>query len=190
MTRRTRTNPLAALLFAAALPLAACGTVAEEEESANPIEEFGTEVDGGNPGPDEAVTEDIKITALGLEYPDDGLWQEGDDVLLYAAIANTGTTGDQLVEVTSDAFADATLTALDGTEGAIDVPEEDNVYLEPDGPPSVLLTGLATELRSSESVPVTFVFEQAGEVTMEAPVVSSPPGEGGFEAPEDPTPED
>ncbi|MGY2005050.1 copper chaperone PCu(A)C [Blastococcus sp. SYSU DS1024] len=187
MTRRTRTHPFAALLFAATLPLAACGGVADEEESANPIEEIGTEVDGGNPGPDTAVTEDISITALGLAYPEDGVWEVGEDVQLYAAITNTGTTGDQLVEVRGEDFAGAELTALDGTDGAIDVPEEDNVYLEPEGPPSVVLTDLGTDLRSSQSIPVTFVFEQAGEVTMEAPVVSSPPGQGDFGAPEDPT---
>lgn len=190
MTRRTRTNPLAALLLAAALPLAACGGVAEEEESANPLEEFGTEVDGGNPGPDEAVTEDIKITALGLAYPEDGVWEVGEEVPLYAAIANTGSVGDQLVEVRSEAFAGAELVPLDGPAGTIEVPEDDNVYLEPEGPPSVILTGLSTDLRSSQSVPVTFVFEEAGEVTMEAPVVSEPPGQGDFDAPEDPTPED
>ena len=54
----------------------------------------------------------------------------------------------------------------------------------------MVLTGLDTTLRSSQSIPVTFVFEEAGEVTLEAPVVSSPPGEGGFTAPQDPTPED
>ncbi|MGY1828613.1 MULTISPECIES: copper chaperone PCu(A)C [unclassified Blastococcus] len=189
MTRRSRRHPFAALLFATALPLAACGTVAEEEESANPIEEFGTEVDGGNPGPDEAVTEDIKITALGLAYPEDEVWEVGEDVTLYAAIANTGTTGDQLIDVRGEDFAGAELTSLDGTDGAIDVPEEDNVYLEPEGPPSVVLTDLDTTLRSSQSIPVTFVFEEAGEITMEAPVVSAPPGQGDFEAPEDPTSE-
>jgi periplasmic copper chaperone A len=192
MTRRT--HPIAALLLAAALPLAACGGEGDVaspgvEDLDNPLDVPGDEVIGGNPGPDEAVTQDIKITALGLAFPEDGLWEVGEDVRLYAAIANTGTTGDQLVDVRSDAFGGAELIPLDGAAGAIDVPEEDNVYLEPEGPPSVLLTDLQTELRSSQSVPVTFVFDQAGEVTMDAPVVSEPPGQGDFEAPEDPTAE-
>ena len=34
------------------------------------------------------------------------------------------------------------------------------------------------------------VFEDAGEVTMEAPVAADPPGQGGFEAPQDPTDDD
>lgn len=202
--RRTRTHPLAALLFAAALPLAACGggDAAEDagvddvalddagvDDMDNPLDVPGDEVIGGNPGPDEAVTEDIKITALQLAYPDDGLWEEGAEVPLYAAIANTGVTGDRLVDVVGEDFADAELLAADGAAGAIEVAEDDNVYLEPEGPPSVVLTGLDTTLRSSQSIPVTFVFEEAGEVTLEAPVASSPPGQGDFTAPEDPTTE-
>ena len=189
MPRRPRTRPFAALLFAAALPLAACGDVADEEESANPIEEIGTEVDGGNAGADEAVTEDIKITALQLAFPEDGVWEEGEDVPLYAAIANTGITGDRLLEVRGEDFADAQLSALDGTDGAIEVNENDTVYLEPQGPPSVTLLDLDMSLRSSQSIPVTFVFEEAGEVTLDATVAADPPGQGDFSAPEDPTPD-
>ncbi|MGY1723933.1 copper chaperone PCu(A)C [Blastococcus sp. SYSU DS0533] len=194
MTRRTRRHPLAALLLATTLPLAACGGEGGADspgvdDQDNPLDVPGDEVIGGNPGPDEAATEDIKVTALQLAYPDDGVWEVGEDVQLYAAIANTGTTGDQLVEVRGDAFGGAELTPLDGAAGTIEVPEEDNVYLEPEGPPTVLLTDLSTELRSSQSIPVTFVFEQAGEVTLEAPVASEPPGQGDFEAPEDPTSE-
>ncbi|SFF65851.1 copper chaperone PCu(A)C [Blastococcus tunisiensis] len=183
----TRPHPVRTALTAAAcaavLPLAACS-------QDNPIENEGTEVIGGNAGADEAVTEDIKITALMLDYPGDGQWEEGEDVTLYAAITNTGTTADRLVDVTGEDFADAQLAALDGSDGAIEVPENDNVYLEPEGEPSVILQDLQTSLRSSQSIPVTFVFEEAGEVTMTATVSSSPPGEGDFEAPEDPTPEE
>ncbi|MGY2083328.1 hypothetical protein [Blastococcus sp. SYSU DS0539] len=192
--RRTRTHPLAALLFAAALPLAACGGGEDGgdvgvDDMDNPLDVPGDEVIGGNPGPDEAVTEDIKITALQLAYPEDGVWEQGEEVPLYAAIANTGVTGDRLIEVRGADFAGAELTGLEGTAGAIEVTEDDNVYLEPEGPPSVVLTDLDMSLRSSQSIPVTFVFEQAGEVTLEAPVASSPPGQGDFTAPEDPTTE-
>ena len=176
---------LAAVALAATLPLTAGG----QDEDA-PLEVPGDEVVGGNAGADEAVTEDIKITALQLAYPEDGQWEEGEEVPVYASITNTGTTADRLVDVTGPDFDEGLLTALDGTDGAIEVPEEDNVYLEPEGAPSVFLLDLQTSLRSSQSIPVTFVFEEAGEVTLEASVSSSPPGQGDFDAPEDPTPDD
>jgi periplasmic copper chaperone A len=185
-TPRPLRRTLAAAAFAATLPLAACGV----EEQDAPLEVPGDEVIGGNPGADEAVTEAIKVTGLQLAYPEDGVWEEGEQVPVYAAIANTGTTADRLVDVTGDDFGNAELVAPDDSSGAIEVPEEDNVYLEPEGPPSVLLLDLGTSLRSSQSIPLTFVFEEAGEVTLEASVASSPPGQGDFEAPEDPTPED
>lgn len=160
------------------LGLVGCGDVREDP----PV--------GGAAAPDETVTEDLEINSLELEFPEDGLYEEGDDVTLYAALTNTGRSSYRLIDVQGPDFEDARLVALDGTEGAIEVPSDDNVYLEPDGPASVVLLGLDTSLRSAQSVEVTFVFEDAGEVTMEAPVAADPPGQGGFEAPEDPSPED
>lgn len=176
---RTSRGRAAATVLAAAVVLTACG---EDDDG---------EIVGGAAAPDEAVTEDLKIAALQLEFPEDGLHEEGADVTLYAALTNTGTTAYQLVDVVGPDFADARLIALDGEDGTIEVPEEDNAYLEPEGPPSVVLEDLDTSLRSSQSIEVTFVFEDSdgdlGEVTMEAPVAASPPGQGDFRAPEDPT---
>lgn len=169
----------AAAILVTALALASCG-----EENADPTV-------GGAAAPDKAVTEDLKVAALQLEFPEDGVHEEGDDVTLYAALANTGTTDYSLVDVTGPDFADARLLALDGSAGAIEVPENDNTYLEPEGPPSVIPNDLDTALRSSRSIEVTFVFEDVDgdrvDVTMEAPVAADPPGQGGFQAPEDPS---
>ncbi|MGY1805140.1 copper chaperone PCu(A)C [Blastococcus sp. SYSU D00922] len=172
----------AAVGLVAALALTACN-------QDNPVANEGSEVEGGNAGADEAVTEDLKITALLLDYPADGQWEEGEEVRVFAAITNTGTTPYRLVDVTGEDFGDADLVGLDGSDGAIEIPEEDNVYLQPEGPPTVVLTDLETSLRSSQSIPVTFVFDDAGEVTMEASVASAPPGQGDFTAPQDPTDE-
>jgi copper(I)-binding protein len=176
-------SALGAVVLAVMLPLTACS-------QDNPAADEGTEVVGGNAAPDEAVTEDITITALKLAFPEDGIWEEGEDVPLYAAIANSGRTADRLVEVRGGDFEDAQLVGHDGTEGAIEVREDDNLYLEPDGPPSVLLLGIGTSLRSAQAIPITFVFEEAGEVTMEATVAPSSPAEGSFTTPQDPTSED
>ncbi len=173
-TRASRGWATSAILVTA-LALTSCG-----EENEDPIV-------GGAAAPDEAVTQDLKIAALQLEFPEDGVYEVGDDVTLYAALTNTGTTGYRLVDVVGSDFADARLIAVDGSEGAIEVPENDNTYLEPEGPPSVILQDLDTSLRSSQSIEVTFVFEDAGEITIEVPVAAPPPGQGGFQAPEDPT---
>jgi copper(I)-binding protein len=161
----------------AAVTLTACG-----EDDEGPIV-------GGAAAPDETVTEDLEVNSLQLAFPEDGLHEEGDDVTLYAALTNTGTTAYRLVDVVGPDFADASLVALDGSEGAIEVPENDNAYLQPEGPPSVILQDLETSLRSSQSIEVTFVFEGAGEITMEAAVAAESPADGSFEAPQDPTDE-
>jgi hypothetical protein len=179
-TPRPLRRTLAGAALAAVLPLTACS-------QDNPVANEGTEVPGGNAGRDVAVTEDITITGLRLAYPEDGQWEEGEDVPLHAAIANSGTFGDTLVDVRGRDFGDARLVDLAGREGEIDVTENDNVYLEPEGPPSVLLLDVGTSLRSSQSLSVTFVFEKAGEVTMDASVAASSPADGTFTSPQDPT---
>jgi membrane-associated phospholipid phosphatase len=113
----------AATVMAAAVLLTACG---EDDDG---------EIVGGAAAPDEAVTEDLKVTTLQLAFPEDGLHEEGADVPLYAALTNTGTTAYQLVDVVGPDFTDARLEALDGDDGTIEVPGNDNAYLEPRGAP-------------------------------------------------------
>lgn len=160
MTSRRR---LTALALAAALPLVACG-----EDEDNPLQDGEREVQGGAVGPDTPVNEDIKLLQVQLEYPLDGRYEEGEDASLYFAIANNGAEGDTLVDITGDDFSDATMA--DGGEISIEVPENDNLYVGAEGQPSVTLVGLQEQLGSSQSIPVTFVFEESGEVTVDAVV--------------------
>jgi copper(I)-binding protein len=155
---------LAAAVFAAALPLAACS-------QDNPVVDEGAEVPGGAVGPDEAVTEDLSVLQVQFEYPLDGLYEEGEDARLFMGIANTGTEDDDLLDVTGPDFTDATLT-VDGEPTAIRVPANDNVYVGAEGAPSIVVEDLQTSLRSSQSIPVTLVFEDAGEVTLDVPVAA------------------
>ena len=104
-----------------------------------------------------------------LAYPEDGVYEPGEDAPLYAGIANTGEPEDDLVDVRGPDFLDSRIT-VDGEPGVIRVPEDDNVYVGAEGAPSIVLENLQTTLRSSESIPVTFVFEEAGEVTIDAMV--------------------
>ncbi|RFU21431.1 copper chaperone PCu(A)C [Geodermatophilus marinus] len=177
-----RRQLIPAVLLAGAAALTGCG-----DDADNPAQDDQAEVVGGNPQPDEQVTTSVSVNSLQLAYPEDGLVEAGSDVQLYAALANNGTSDDQLLDVTGSGFEDARLVAPDGSEGAIPVPSNNTAYLEPEGPPSVTLLGVAEDLRSSQSVEVTFVFEDAGEVTMEAMVAADPPGEGEFDTPQDPT---
>ena len=165
------------------LTLAACTT-------GEPLSTPGPEVAGGAVGPDEAVTGDLSVLQVQLEYPLDGVHDEGEDARLFLGIANSGTTDDALVDVTGPDFADA--VDGDGGEFGIPVAADDNVYVGAEGAPAITLTDLERSLRSSQSIPVTFVFEQAGEVTIEAVVAAEgqdPTPTSDFPDPaEDPTP--
>jgi periplasmic copper chaperone A len=147
--------------------------------------------DTGAVGPDEVVDESIKVLQVQLEYPLDGVYDEGEDARLFLGIANDGTQEDDLLDVRGPDFTDAAITEA-GEPAVIRVPANDNVYVGAEGAPSILLKDLQTSLRSSESIPVTFVFEEAGEVTVEAVVAAEGPTPSApFDFPdpaEDPTP--
>jgi copper(I)-binding protein len=146
------------------LCLTACGAAA-------PLDEPGEEVTGGAVGPDVDVTEDLGLRQVQLEFPLDGVYTAGEDAELFLAITNTATEADQLVDVRGPDFADARLTAA-GETGSIPVPEDDNVYVGAEDAASIVLEDLDRPLRSSQSLPVTFVFEDAGEVTVDAVVAA------------------
>lgn len=136
-----------------------------------PLADEGAEVPGGAVGPDLPVTEDLKLLQVQLEYPLDGVYDEGEDARLFLAIANTSTVPAELVDVRGPDFGDAALVAS-GAEGTIPVPENDNVYVGAENSPAIVLEDLQRSLRSSQSIPVTFVFEDAGEVTVDVPVAA------------------
>ena len=154
----------AATLLAASLVLAAC---AQDQ----PMADEGSEVPGGAVGPDLAVTEDLKLLQVQLEFPLDGVYDAGEDARLFLAISNTANVPGALADVRGPDFGNAALLA-DGAEGTIPVPENDNVYVGAEGAPSILLENLQRSLHSSQSIPVTFVFEDAREVTVDVPVAA------------------
>jgi periplasmic copper chaperone A len=159
--------PVAAALVAATLLTAGCGSDA-------PLQTPGAEVAGGAIGPDAAVSSDIKVLAVRLEYPEDGLYAAGEDADLHLGISNTGTTADTLVSVTGPDFAGVRSSgAGDAARLAIAVPTGDNVYIGAEGGPALTLLDLGRPLRSSQSIPVTFVFERAGSVTVDAVVAAA-----------------
>jgi copper(I)-binding protein len=154
----------AAAVLVAGLSLSACSQDA-------PLDVPGEEVRGGAVGPDVDVTEELGLRQVQLAWPSDGRYAEGEDAELYLALTNTGREPDALVDVRGPDFADATLT-VDGRSGSIPVRGDDNVYVGAEGAPSIVLEDLARPLRSSQSIPVTFVFEEAGQVTVDAVVAA------------------
>ncbi|WP_166509663.1 copper chaperone PCu(A)C [Blastococcus sp. TF02-8] len=117
------------------------------------------------------ITEDLSILQVQLEYPLDGVYEEGEDANLFLGIANTGNTDDDLLDVRGPDFANAQLL-VDGEPGAIRVQQNDNVYVGAEGAPRITLIDLKRSLRSSQSIPVILVFEDAGEMIVNAPVAS------------------
>lgn len=161
MHARTRAS---AAVLAVGLSLTACGEDA-------PLDVPGEEVRGGAVGPDVDVTDDLGLRQVQLAFPEDGVHAAGDDAELYLAVTNSGYQPVELVDVRGPDFADATLTGPDGA-GAIPVPQDDNVYVGAEGAPTIVLEDLGRELRSSQSIPVTFVFADAGSVTVDAMVAA------------------
>lgn len=157
---------LTAVVLATGVLLSGCGSDA-------PLETPQAEVVGGAIGPDEAVSEDVKVLAVQLEYPLDGVYEVGEDASLYLAISNTGPQDDVLVDVSGPDFADVRSTDAGGGDSlAIRVPADDNVYVGAEGAPGLTLVDLGRSLRSSQSIPVTFRFERAGEVIVDAMVAA------------------
>jgi copper(I)-binding protein len=151
MTARPTARRAAALLCL--LPLAAC-------TQDNPLDEPGPAVDGGNAAVDENLGEDVRLTDVELAYPQDGQYAEGEDAELYVAIANSGSEPAVLTDVSGPDFADVEVS---GAEGGLPLEVPEDVLLD-----------LSTDLRSSQSIPVTFTFEEIGEVTMDVAVAASP----------------
>jgi copper(I)-binding protein len=128
------------------------------------------EVQGGAVGPDSPVSADVKVLQVQLEYPLDGVYEKGEDARLFFAIANTGGEQASLVDITGPDFSAARVDKAEGTGLPLEVEPNDNLYVGAEGPPGVVLLDLDRSLRSSESIPVTFSFAEAGEVTVDVVV--------------------
>ncbi len=110
---------------------------------------------------------EVALRDITFEYPNSSLYEAGDSVrILFTAVNRDPLEDDALLDVTSPAFEGD----LDSDEGLpIELPARVDVSFRDDG--AVLeLTDLAEELRPSVAVDVTFVFENAGEVTVQVPV--------------------
>ncbi len=99
---------LAAAALATALAAAGCGDETPDVD------------DSGAVGPDEPVSESIKVLQVQLEYPLDGVYEEGEDARLFLGIANDGTEDDDLLDVRALLEDDGTLPRRDPLRHAAD----------------------------------------------------------------------
>ena len=156
---------VAAVLAGAALVLTACGPDADDV-----YDDGVPEVQRGAVGPDVRINGDLDLHQVQLEYPLDGLYEEGADARMFFAVTNTGSEPVTLTDISGPDFSDV-LVERDGGQGLpLDIDGNDNLYVGAEGPPNVTLLDLGRSLRSSQSIPVTFTFADAGEVTVDVPV--------------------
>src|SRR4051794_18640927 len=98
--RRHIRRRAAAVLAGAALVLTACG------QDADDVYDDGVpEVQGGAVGPDVRITGDLDLQQVQLEYPLDGLYEEGADARLFFAVTNTGSEPVTLTDISGPDFS-------------------------------------------------------------------------------------
>lgn len=153
---------------AAGVLLALTGCGGAEEEA--PLSDAPAEVPGGAVGPDVRLNDDVGLQQVQLEYPLDGVYEAGEDARLFMAVTNTGGEPVTLTDISGPDFGGVRVETAEGQGLPLTVDAEDNLYVGAEGPPDVTLLDLGRELRSSQSIPVTFTFAEAGEVTIDVPV--------------------
>lgn len=148
--------------------------------SAGQITQTSTQVatvNGSSTNVGELALRDIRIL-----YPTGGTYAEGSTADLVLVVTNQGLAEDRLVEVTGDFFDEARLPADEvilpaddaDAEVSIDapIPAQGTLQFGPRDSPPIELTDLSQEISVAEVVSLTFVFEQAGEVSVEVPVAN------------------
>jgi hypothetical protein len=140
---------------------------------------------------------DLALRDIRILYPSGGTYAEGSTAELALVVTNQGLSEDALIEVTGEFFESATLPAGDPTatptptatatatatatpsgdepaKGGVEavVPAQGILQFGTSESPTIELTDLTEEISVAEVFLVTFVFEQAGEVTVEIPVAA------------------
>lgn len=155
---RRRAGAVLGALLAAPAVLAGCGA---DEQPAVPV---------GGPGV-EASVGDVELRNIRLDNPPAGIYEVGSAALLGVAMVNGGNEDDQLVGVSGPDFTGVVVDEGDVTTNpSVTIPAGGTVFTDGPEGPVVVLAGIDETLRSAESLPVTFTFERAGEVTVDAPV--------------------
>ncbi|MGI8722078.1 MAG: hypothetical protein ACR2JG_07605 [Geodermatophilaceae bacterium] len=170
MSRRSRNFPLLGVAFLAVVAaLTGC--------SAGQITQTSTQVatvNGSSANVGQLALRDIRIL-----YPSGGTYAEGSTAQLVLAVANQGLAEDTLLDVEGEFFAaaaipsDAEPAAGEAATGVdAEVPAQGILQFGTSEFPTIELSDLSAELSVAQVVSLTFVFEQAGEVTVDVPVAN------------------
>lgn len=164
----------AVLAAVAVLTLAACG--------AGQITGTSTQqpaIAGSNGAAGVLLVRDVQ-----LAYPDNGTNQypAGADAAMKLTIVNEGSTQDTLVSVTTPAAREVTVEGNREIPGNFAVrvvaPETTGAASQPGfGELRMKLVGLTRSIRAGQNVDVTFLFRNAGEVTVPVPIAGPDPSE-------------
>jgi copper(I)-binding protein len=158
VTRRRCAAAVLGGLLAAPAVLVGCGA---DEQPAAPV---------GGPGVAASVGE-LELRNIRLDNPPAGVYEIGSAALLGVAIVNDGDEDEQLVGVSGPDFTGVVVDEGEiTTTPSVTIPAGETVFTDGPEGPVVVLAGIDETLRTSESLEVTFTFEQAGEVTVDAPV--------------------
>lgn len=135
---------------------------------------------------------DLALRDIRILYPSGGTYAAGSTAELVLVVVNRALETDTLVEVTGDFFDSAALpssgssasatpsatlsaTPTDApTQASLDtpVPAQGSLQFGTSDYPSIELTDLSEDISVGQTVSVTFVFEKAGEVTVDVPVAN------------------
>jgi copper(I)-binding protein len=218
-------SALAALTLVGGVALAGCAAGQQAQTAEQRPTVNGANVNLGS----------LAIRNVTLDYPEEGVYEEGSDARLQMVVVNEATSGDALIEVRSPVAQRVTITAggaeagptptltapppsespsetaqpsatrenpspsisggdpvdpsasgsftgsaspaspvptpAPGEPESVDIPIPTNglVAFREDGP-TILLTGLTEQLRPSQVITVTLVFQNAGEIELAVPV--------------------
>lgn len=160
--RRIAAGAAAAAALALGL-LSGCAT-GQISQTANQV----AAIDGAN-----ATVGDIGVRNARLQTleGDENSIAAGGNATLFFWLTNDGLTADSLVSVSSSAAASVELG------GEITVAPQSRVDLGEESDTQVVVTGLTTDLHYGQTIPLTFTFQQAGQLTtnvaIEVPVERS-----------------
>jgi len=167
---------MGALALAAAAALTGC-SAGQVSQTAQQV----STVNGASANVGDLALRDIRIV-----YPSGGTYAAGSTAELVLVVTNQGLTEDTLVGVTGDFFDSAAIPTDDPTTSATPttsaeepeakveapVPAQGILQIGTSEAPSIELIDLSEEISVAEVYSITFVFELAGEVTVEVPVAN------------------